>query len=1060
MIINYFLSKIIKNFNLNSYIAFLLILFISGYSTAQLNSFSFERYTINEGLSNNSINNVIQTAEGYLWIATKDGLNRYDGHSFKIFKNSVNDSLSLPQNYIMKLYESRFKTLWVGTWGGGICRFNRRKEVFERYDLPGVEDDYIQTICEDYKGNIWFGTTTGGVYFIDVISLTNDTQPIIPQKLKNCPAEDVTSIIEDKSQQLWFSSIGEGLIKFDPHNKSFIQYKNNPQDPASILNNSIWNIFNDSNRFLFLSTNSGIDLFDLESQKFIHHPYVPSDQLENFNTTIRQTIKDSKGRIWSGTYDFRGLFLFENTKSNSKKLVHLLREDDNPNSLISNRIRCIYEDSKKNLWFGTEDGLNKLAKAQPFNQYRYMPLRESSLGGRVVSSIYEGKGNQLYVGFGEGGFDQIDLRTQKIIHHKPAQNNSNRISESEVVTIYEDSEGILWIGTGREGLNRFDPKTGKFKLFRNNPDNPSSIKSNWVQQILETKKGLFLVGTNEALQVFDRKHEIFYPFNPELTKDSKNFPEENQVNSLFEDSEGNLWIGTWLDGLLCYVPTEKHLYQYLPDAADPFSLSSSKITTIIEDSKGYIWVGTHSGGFNKFDKSTGKFYKYTTQNGLPNDVVFGILEDVKGYFWISTMKGLAKFDPKTQSVRVYDVADGLVHNQFNWRSSFKSKSGLMYFGGINGFISFNPDSIKIDLTPPPIVLTSFKIFDKEALLDQSIGSTAEIVLDYDENFFRIEFAALDIAPKDKHKFEYMLEGIDKQWVSSGSNSTASYTDIRSGYYRFLVKASNADGIWSNPITLGIKILPPWWMTWWFRLILIFTLISMVFGIYKYRVKQLLEIYRIRFNIASDLHDEIGSNLSSISVESQMLLNGKSFNEIEREQLFDINKTSRETMEAMRDIIWFINPKNNSSSDAIFKMRETASRLLAGLDWSFESSPQVSFESFNLEVGRHIFLIYKETLTNIVKHANADNCKINLTVNPHHIQISIKDNGKGFNLKEIKGNNGLNNMRQRAVKINAELLIKTEEGSGTEVTLKIPLKRQILRRNNLFTIPRTFKKSVQ
>lgn len=1026
------------DFTRNIYRTCLVIILISNHVHAQTNSFSFERYTINDGLSNNSINNVLQTSDGYLWIATKDGLNRYDGHTFKIFKSDIRDSLSLPENYVMTLKESRSKTLWIGTWGGGLCRYNQKKEKFDRLDHDDNRDDYIQSICEDHEGNIWFGTTLGGVYFLEANQLNLNADRIIPRRLENCPAENVTCIVEDKNHCLWFATIGEGLIKFDPDQQTFTQFKHNTQIPASLINNSIWSIYNDSNKFLYLSTNSGIDRFELETQKFVHHPDIHSDRQKFLRTTIRQIIRDSSGRLWCGTYDFQGLYLFENFPGGSKNLIHFLREDDNPQSLISNRIRCIYEDSKKNLWFGTEDGLNKLPKVHPFFQYRYMPLRESSLGGRVVSSIFEGRNNQLYIGFGDKGFDQIDLKTRKIIHHKPEPNNPNSISESEVVTIYEDSHEILWIGTSREGLNRFDPNTGKFKHYKQNHENPFSIKSNWVQQILETKSRLFLVGTNDALQIFDREKEKFYPFDPEVTGDSESFPQLIQVNSLFEDSEGNLWVGTWLDGLLCYNPKEKQLRRYMPDTQNPFSISASKVTTINEDSNGFIWVGTHSGGLNKFDKSTGRFYKYTTRSGLPNDVVFGILEDGSGCFWISTMKGLAKYDPVNEHIRVYDVTDGLIHNQFNWRASFKSKSGLMHFGGIDGFVSFYPDSIKIDYTQPPVVLTSFKVFDEEVLLDQPLGSTSEIVLDYNQNFFKFEFAALDIAPKHKHKFEYKLDGIDPHWVSSGSQSTASYTDIRSGEYKFLVKACNADGVWSEPISISMKILPPWWTTWWFRIMLIITIVMLALGIYRYRVKRILEIHRIRFNIAGDLHDEIGSNLSSISVESKMLLNSKALTADEREQLFDINKTAQETMEAMRDIIWFINPQNNAGGDTIFKMKETVARLLAGIDWSFISSPQVRFEAFNLEVNRNIFLIYKEALTNVVKHSKAAKCSITIESKPGQIEIKIKDYGKGFDLDNVKNTGGLRNMQQRAQKINAALTIKSEKGLGTEVNLKIPL----------------------
>ncbi|MDP1614978.1 MAG: triple tyrosine motif-containing protein, partial [Methylococcales bacterium] len=427
-------------------------------------------------------------------------------------------------------------------------------------------------------------------------------------------------------------------------------------------------------------------------------------------------------------------------------------------------------------------------------------------------------------------------------------------------------------------------------------------------------------------------------------------------------------------------------------------------------------------------------------NGLPNDVVFGVLEDKSANLWVSTLNGLAKYSPSSNTFRVYDVFDGLVHNQFNWRASYKSKSGEMYFGGINGFVSFYPDLINVDTTLPPVAFTSFRVFDKEAALPRALSSTKEIVLDYDQNFISIEFAALDFAPNQKHTFAYMLKGIDPNWVNAGSRTIAFYTDLQHGKYTFFVKASNADHVWSQPITLSIIVLPAWWMTWWFRLLVIIAVILLGIFIYEYRVNQLLKIERIRYNIASDLHDEIGSNLSSISVDGQMLLRSTSLNEIERELSFDISKTAMETIDAMRDIIWFINPKNDAGEDIIFKMKETAAKLLIGMEWTFNFSPGIRLDHFSLEVRRNIFLIYKEVLTNVVRHSEAKKCSVDLVKESNRLDIIIQDNGKGFDVQNVKMNYGLLSIRKRAGHIKAKLELTSEVGKGTRVVLKVQTKK--------------------
>jgi len=738
-------------------------------------------------------------------------------------------------------------------------------------------------------------------------------------------------------------------------------------------------------------------------------------------------------------YEYRGLFMIEKDRKGETQVQYIVKEEDDPQSLTMNRIRWIYQDHKKNIWIGTEDGLNKLPATKPFVQFRFFPSRKMSLGGRVVSGITEGQDSILWIGFGGAGFDKIDLKNNAIQHFKNKINNPNSLNEDDVTAIYEDKFGMVWVGTTHSGLNRFNPKTLTFKRFVVDAKNSESVNLNWIQAILETKDGTLLVGTNAGLEVFDRSTQKLTSFNPPV-KGKTTFPKIFSTNALYEDRYENLWVGTWLDGLFRYDKKKQQFYQYVPESKNPYSISTNKVTCVTEDSHGFIWIGTHSGGINKFDKTTGKFYRFSTKHGLPNDVVFGILEDGKGNLWISTLNGLSKFDPRTGKFRNYDVSDGITHNQFNWHASFKNKAGQMYFGTINGFISFHPDSVKIDPDPPSVALISFKVFGKEAALPQSLPATKEILLNYDQNFFSIAFTALDIAPNHKHQFKYFLEGIDPDWVLSDQQSIAFYTDINPGKYKFYVEASNADGVWSKPVKLSILIFPAWWMTWWFKIFIIICLLVLGYLAYLYRLKQLLAIQNIRLNIANDLHDEIGSNLSSISVDSQMLLRSSSLDETEQELASFIGNTAKETVETMRDIIWFINPRNDFDTDMVIKMKETAAKLLAGIIWTFNVASDAKLGKFNLDVRRNIFLIYKEVLHNIVRHAETKTCLIDMSGNANFITILIKDEGKGFDLKTVQENNGLRSIKRRAEKINASLSLKSEIGNGTCVTLVVSFGR--------------------
>ncbi len=994
----------------------------STYLNGQSTSLSFERISIDQGLSNNSINSILQTEDGFLWIATKDGLNRFDGKTFKIFKHVVSDSSSLPENYVMSLYEDKNKNLWIGTWGGGLCKYNSEFENFKNYNNPNSYDNYIQCLIEDKVGNIWFGTLDGGFSIFE--PRKNKFTNYSPNATGDLyfPANNVAHLMQDE-KTIWIGTWNDGLFAFNIEDKKFEQYlfdsKANP--------NLVWNISKKSKNVLLLSTNIGLFEFDKKRKTFNN---ILKDEV------VRQTIRDRKNRLWSGTYNYHGIFLNGSEFNSGSNTINLQYSDDDPYTITSNRIRWMYEDRSNNIWIGTEDGLNKLPATKDFYQYRFFPLREKTISGRIVSSIYEGKNNILWVGYGGDGFDKINLNNGKVSHFENIPSNMNSLSANDVVTMLEDSEGFLWIGLSDGGLNKYNPTKNKFERFLHDPKDSNSIKSNWVQQIIELKNGKLLVGTNESLEYLDRKTKKFYKFNPVLPTESIQIPKRISVNSLYEDSENDLWIGTWLDGLYQYSNEEKKLYHYLPDETHNNSISVNKITSILEDSKKNIWIGTHSGGLNKFDKKLKQFSHYNSQNGLSNDVIFGILEDKSNNLWISTMKGLIKFNLSNEHFRIYDMSDGIVNNQFNWHAYFKNDEGVMYFGGINGFVSFYPEMITIDSLVLPVKIISVKVNNNELYNSSLVSKKGIIELTYYQNFFSIEFAVLDFSPTIKHNYLYKLEGLDEQWIQSGSNNIATYTDIKPGEYTFLVKASNADGIWSNSTKINVNIHPAWWMTWWFRVGL-FLLLSLIgYLVYKSKINKMLEIERLRLNISRDLHDEIGSNLSSISVESQMILDNDELSSTVREQLMIIKKTSIETMDAIRDIIWFINPNNEWNEELVLKMKGITSKLLLGINWKFNSPPELNLTGMNLEAKRNIFLIYKEILTNIMKHSKAKNCSIEIIGLSDLFKISIIDDGIGFNIDRLKRRSGLVNIQNRAQQVRGKVNINSKVNEGTEIIFEL------------------------
>lgn len=1011
-------------------------------------NYLFERIFINEGLSNNSINAVLQTRDGFLWIATKDGLNRYDGQNFKVFKKIFADSTSLPENYVMSLLECSNGILWVGTWGGGLQKFDRISESFIPCRLPGSKDGFIQCIYEDRYHNIWFGTTEGGLFRLFPEEGRIETYSGSLAGGEEFPSRNITSITEGPDHSLWVGTWDAGLIQLDISKGTFRQFVHDPGDTCSIADNGVWDIRVEPGHKLLLSTFSGLDRFDLSTGRASHGPGIEKRYADPLSSAIRQTLTDSKGRLWIGTYNYEGLFLVSRDDRGVPVNTRYIREDDNDNSISIDRVRCIYEDMKGNIWIGTENGLNKMSARKSFRQYRNQPLRPNSLGGHVVSSLLKGSDHCLWVGYGGGGFDRIDPVTGRMTHYRHDPSNPNSLSDNDVISLYESAGGYLWIATMHGGLNRFDPVTEEFRHYRADPGDAGAIRSDWVLQVMETSDGLFMVGTNSGLDIYDRNSEIFSRYEPEISEGVPSLPEESSVNVLFEDSRKRIWIGTWLDGAFCYDPQHRKLEQYIPEDRDPYSISSDKISVIFEDRNG-IWIGTHSGGLNRLDIENGRFYHYSTQSGLPNDVVFGIQGNHGTNLWVSTMKGLVRMDIETGSIRVYDELDGLVDNQFNWRASYKDGQGRVYFGGINGFVAFHPDSISVDTVPPLMAITYLNVFNRETNEQESLPCTREIVLEHDQNFFSIDFTALDMSPGQKHQYAYMLEGIDHDWVYSGTRNTAFYTDLRHGSFQFLARASNADHTWSEPVELSITVLPAWWNTTWIRIAGLFAIFGIGILVARLRFWHLLEIERIRLNIASDLHDEMGSNLSSISVDSQQLMQHYMKDRRAYQLSTDIYRTTNETIDSIRDIIWFINPKNDGGENMLFKMREKASIMLAGMKWTFHVSEGLNMDAVKLGVRRNIFLIYKETINNILRHADAKSCMIHLIRNASSLEMKICDDGKGFNMEKERYSGGLANLHYRAKKIGAHIEITSEMGQGTCVVLKLPIKAPGGARRNIF-----------
>jgi signal transduction histidine kinase/ligand-binding sensor domain-containing protein/CheY-like chemotaxis protein len=853
-----------------SFILFLPLIILSN----NLN-IKFERISIDQGLSQSNVYDILQDSQGFMWFGTEDGLNKYDGYDFTVYKHDPNNPSSISHNYIWSLYEDRSGVMWVGTWGGGLNKFDRQKDKFTHYhydpdDSNCLTDNTIMSIIEDKNGLLWIGTMYGGLNKFEPQTgkFTHiKHNPGNPNSLSN---NSIITIYEDNSGIIWIGTFGGGLNKFDQEAGQFTHYYYDPDKPYSLSSNIVVSIFEDKFGVLWVGTESaGLNRFDRDNDQFICYQHDPSDPKSLSNNKVIKLYEDEAGIFWIGTWG-GGLNKFDREK---EQFTHYLNDPYNPNSLSNNAINSMYEDRSKVLWIGTfGGGLNKFyrEKAQ-FTNYSQIPDGINVLRNISVWSLYQSnfeEMNELLVGTWDRGLYIVNQNTGTISNYQHDPNDSNSLSHNTITSLFEASltgKNILWIGTS-EGLNRFNRETGQFKRYFHNPDDPNSISDNIVRSICGDKSGNIWIGTRYGgLNKLENKTSKFSrylndPNNPSCLN-------HNAVITIFDSKYSGrdiLWIGTY-GGLNKFDQKSEQFTHYIHDPDDPHSINNNIVRSIYEDPSGILWVGTY-GGLNRFDPSTGQFSYYTEEDGLPSNVINGILEDSSSNLWLSTNNGLSKFNPKTKIFRNYDVNDGLLSNEFNIEACLKSEDGRMFFGSSNGLNIFHPDSIRDNTNIPPIMITDIQIFHKsipikrESLyqeddgyqLPQHISTLDEINLSYKESIFSFEFSALDYHGPQKNQYAYMMVGVDPDWVYTDAyNRFATYTNLDPGTYIFRVKGSNNDGLWNEEGTsLKIMITPPWWRTTWaygsYILLLVFAVATTWRAhVKRLRIKHQLEIEHLQ-----------------------------------------------------------------------------------------------------------------------------------------------------------------------------------------------------------------------
>ena len=838
------------------FFVFLLTISFAGY--AQKENLKFDHLDINSGLSQNHVLCAVQDSRGFMWFGTRDGLNRYDGYKFTIYRNIAGDEHSLSNNFVTSIIEDSKGVIWIATNGGGLNRYEKDKDWFthfkhENANANSISSNMLSSVTEDHEGNLWIGTNDAGLNVFNPV--TNKIQHYISHADdgKSLSGNYVKCILEDHAHNIWVGVFGGGLNLFNNQEKSFTVFNYNKSNSTTISSDNVFTIYEDSRNHLWIGTDGGgIDLLNTQTgqfSRFMHDPHNSNSLPVNSVHTIGE---DEKGNIWIGTEN-GGLSIFDQRRGLFNNYLH---DDMDNTSLSSNSIYTTFRDQKGNMWIGTFSGGVDLYNKDynKFIQYKHTS-ETNSLSNNNVLCFLEDSRKKIWIGTDGGGLNLFDPEKKTFSHflHKAGDNNS--ICGNYVLSVCEDSKGNIWIGTWGDGLSIFNPTKKTYRHFKNKPGDPHSLNSNNVWGISEDhNKNIWICTYGGGLDLFDPTTESFtHHVHDEQNPGSIG---NNYLRMMTEDNDGNLWVATDGDGINRFDKAQNRFTSFT-HADHQNSVSDNRVNTICKDRKGNLWIGTMA-GLNYFDVKSKSFSVYTTADGLPDNLVFGMLEDEKNGLWVSTNGGLSQFNLTTHKFKNFSVADGLQSPEFKDHSFCKSTTGAMYFGGINGFNTFSPDHIKDNNFDPPLVLTNFQLFNKNVLLavddndpsplKKPITETSEITLPYASSVIAFEFASLNYTGVEKKKYAYMLEGFDKSWNEIGTEHRAVYTRLDPGKYNLQIKGLDNEGHWSARIkTIQLTIVPPFWLTWWFKI----GLVLLVAG-------GIITVFRIRINVIKKQNEKLAN----------------------------------------------------------------------------------------------------------------------------------------------------------------------------------------------------------
>lgn len=955
-----------------------------------------DRLGSEHGLSHNSVSAILQDRRGFLWIGTRDGLCRYDGYEFRVYRPRADDRLSARSSYVRALAETKDGRLWVGT-ETGLYRLEPARSRWtpvEGLDARDGDGLLVLALHASGDGTLWIGTDRG-LFSVDA------RQPSAAAEIVESwsPAPHVESLRADRSGRVWALGVAgsSGMLwpVDDPDRRHPID--GSPLDFRLDAGDAVW--------------------IDVRS------------------ATERRTL-DTQGRqADAARLDARGP-----------------------------QATAVAVDRQGRTWIGTHQGLYVAAREETPRRVRTAATVEHALTDEVTSIVVDRAG-AVWIGT-FGGVLRHDPRRKAFRHFGHRENDRESLSSDHVSGVTRDRSGTLWVATYGAGINEIDLGNGRVVRHRSDPARPGSLCDDYVWAIIASRRSRLYLGTSAGLCELDEAGRF------RLRDDG------TTVAALAEAPDGTVWLGT-TSGLVAWEPvggTRRRVASisewidvvHVTGAGIVWAASGSSgdmirhdpatgrtrtfedlapagVLDFREDTDGSVLLATGAGLARLETGPAGDPALRWLWRGSPEhgSIVYSVQPDAAGRLWLGTSKGLVRLtpgDPDRPGLRNYDLGDNLGNLEFNRKATYRAPDGTLFFGGMDGLTYFDPDAIADDPTPPPVVLTAVRALGDAGERTLLPAELRPLTLEPTVHAVSFEFVALDFRLPPRSRYAYRLDGFDADWIDSGEQRTARYTNLPPGRYVFRVRGANADGVWNEAgVALPVEVLPPWWRTWWFRVAVIVAGVLALTVAYRLRIARLRALDRMRLRIAGDLHDDLGSDLSGIAMLSGVVGQREYLEGSDRSHMAEIESTALRVMEGLRDIVWYITPEHDNLAAMARRMRTVADRLLSDAERSFEIElPDQT--GIDMDVRRELFLIYKELIHNAARHSAANRLDVELMVRGSVLTLRVADDGRGFDTTAVSDGSGLRSVHARARQLGASLTLESRPGDGTTAAIELDLAR--------------------